>query len=410
MGNCLSNANDKADAATDVPLVINMDTAVELDTIAPVMGLSSKPVVPADFRKIKILGKGAVGRVYLVQFKENDELFAMKVLSKKEMIEKNKVKRVLTEHEVLASTDHPLIVTLYASFQAKDYLFFVMEYCPGGEFFRMLKRQPGKRLEEDAARFYAAEVLLALEYLHKCGFMYRDLKPENILLSKDGHIRLTDFDLSQKHVTPESLLSRGGTITDSATAKCTSFVGTLEYVAPEMIMGTPHDSSVDWWTFGILLYEMLFGRTPFVGKSMADAFRSIVACKLEFPSNIPISSACRELIQSLLVKQRRLGSQSGAADIKAHRFFKDINWDKLHLQTAPIIPQLESATDTKNFVPPRDGDDFDWEGTEPTRDDTFKSFGYEKRTGLTIHGQTMGSTPDLQRLGGTGRYDYTATV
>jgi len=339
---------------------------------------------PKQFRKIKILGKGAVGRVYLVEFKGTEELYAMKVLSKREMVEKNKVKRVLTEHEVLASTDHPCIVTLYASFQAKEYLFFVMEYCPGGEFFRMLKRQPGKRLSEEHARFYAAEVLLALEYLHSCGFMYRDLKPENILLNAEGHIRLTDFDLSQKTVAPEQIKKATAGAPDTATGKSSSFVGTLEYVAPEMIMGTAHDSSVDWWTFGILLYEMLFGRTPFIGKTMAEAFRSIVACKVEFPPHIPVSSACRELISSLLVKGRRLGSVGGAAEIKAHRFFHGVDWNNVGHQKPPITPVLESPTDTHNFVPPKDGDDFDWEGAEPTRDDVFKTFGYEKR-GMHIY-------------------------
>ncbi|KAL0490064.1 hypothetical protein AKO1_009382, partial [Acrasis kona] len=132
---------------------------------------------PSDFEKIKLLGRGDVGKVYLVRLKGTEKLFAMKVLKKEEMIKRNKVKRVLTEREILATTDHPFIVTLYCSFQGQDKLYFIMEYCAGGEFFRMLQRQPNKCLPEASVKFYGAEVLLALEYLHMMGFIYRDLKP-----------------------------------------------------------------------------------------------------------------------------------------------------------------------------------------------------------------------------------------
>mmetsp|Transcript_11259 Transcript_11259/g.46985 ORF Transcript_11259/g.46985 Transcript_11259/m.46985 type:complete len:352 (-) Transcript_11259:832-1887(-) len=155
-------------------------------------------VGPHQFQRLQLLGHGGIGRVFLVLLKGHNKLYAMKVLTKEEMIQRNKVKRVMTEREILATVNHPFIVTMYASFQTMDRLCFVMEYCAGGEFFRVLQKQPKKRLKEDACRFYAAEVTLALEYLHHEGFIYRDLKPENILMRESGHIALTDFDLSKQ--------------------------------------------------------------------------------------------------------------------------------------------------------------------------------------------------------------------
>ncbi|KAL0581983.1 serine/threonine protein kinase, AGC [Marasmius crinis-equi] len=162
-------------------------------------------VAPSSFLKIKMLGKGDVGKVYLVREKKSDKLFAMKVLSKSEMIRRKKIHRALTEQEILASANHPFIVTLYHSFQSHSYLYFCMEYCMGGEFFRALQMRPGKCLDESGSRFYAAEVVAALEYLHLMGWVYRDLKPENILLHESGHIMLSDFDLAKQTTEPAGL-------------------------------------------------------------------------------------------------------------------------------------------------------------------------------------------------------------
>lgn len=238
-------------------------------------------VSPSSFEKIKLLGKGDVGKVYLVREKKSDKLFAMKVLSKKEMIKRNKIKRALAEQEILATANHPFIVTLFHSFQSQDYLFFVLDYCMGGEFFRALQTRPGKCLSEEHAKFYAAEVTAALEYLHLNGYIYRDLKPENILLHQSGHIMLSDFDLSKQSgepggapVTIKQNSTNGAFLVDTrsciADFRTNSFVGTEEYIAPEVIKGCGHTSAVDWWTLGILIYEMIVSVTRWFSLQVAN--------------------------------------------------------------------------------------------------------------------------------------------
>lgn len=333
-------------------------------------------VGPGSFDKIKLIGKGDVGKVYLVREKKSSRLYAMKVLSKKEMIKRNKIKRALAEQEILATSNHPFIVTLYHSFQSEDHLYLCMEYCSGGEFFRALQTRPNKCVDEDAARFYAAEVTAALEYLHLMGFIYRDLKPENILLHQSGHIMLSDFDLSKQSDpggVPGMILAGGrnasGGISSNpnpsnmptidtksciANFRTNSFVGTEEYIAPEVIKGCGHTSAVDWWTLGILIYEMLFGTTPFKGKNRNATFANILRDEVPFPegSGAPsISNLCKSLIRKLLIKDelRRLGSRAGASDVKAHPFFRSTSWALLRHMKPPIIPNQGRGIDTVNF-------------------------------------------------------------
>jgi protein-serine/threonine kinase len=240
------------------------------------------------------------------------------------MIKRNKIKRALAEQEILATSNHPFIVTLYHSFQSEDYLYLCMEYCSGGEFFRALQTRPGKCIPEDDARFYAAEVTAALEYLHLMGFIYRDLKPESestffcflcrgeggvinwvvadpssdILLHQSGHIMLSDFDLSKQSDSggkPTMIVGKNGASTTSlptidtksciANFRTNSFVGTEEYIAPEVIKGSGHTSAVDWWTLGILIYEMLYGTTPFKGKNRNATFANILREDIPFPDH-----------------------------------------------------------------------------------------------------------------------------
>lgn len=337
-------------------------------------------VTPASFEKIKLLGRGDVGKVYLVREKRTSKLFAMKVLNKQEMVKRNKIKRALAEQEILATSNHPFIVTLYHSFQSKDYLYLCIEYCMGGEFFRALQTRERRSIREADARFYAAEVTAALEYLHLMGYIYRDLKPENILLHQSGHIMLSDFDLSKQSgalggaptmvsTSGHGLSGRsgGGSMSGASTSnllaldtkaciadfRTNSFVGTEEYIAPEVIRGNGHTSAVDWWTLGILLYEMLFGITPFKGKTRNATFANVLKQEVTFPDSgsssssgsgstgfQPVSSACKSVIRKLLIKDenKRLGSRAGASDIKAHPFFKNIQWALLRNQVPPMVP------------------------------------------------------------------------
>jgi protein-serine/threonine kinase len=324
------------------PDVYNLPS--DLSVLVPEVADDDPAHILTYFEKIRMIGRGDIGRVFLVRDTRNGNLFAMKVLAKQEMIARNKVKRVMTEREILATTDHPFIVTLYSSFQTDDRLFFLMEYCAGGEFFRMLQLQPGKRLIEPHARFYAAEVLLALEYLHMMGFIYRDLKPENILLHESGHIRLTDFDLSKQG----AMQAAGSWVIASG---ATSFVGTEEYIAPEVIEGFGQSSSVDWWTYGILLYEMMCGSTPFKGRSQQETFDNIMHGDLKFPKDGEIGKHAKDLIKKLLHPdpKKRLGAHDGAAEIKKHPWFKGVQWALIRNDDPPIVPQLSDALDTSNF-------------------------------------------------------------
>ncbi|KAI7848242.1 kinase-like domain-containing protein [Circinella umbellata] len=330
-------------------------------------------VGPSSFTKVRMLGKGDVGKVYMVRQKGSDKLYAMKVLCKREMIKRNKIKRALAEQEILSTANHPFIVTLYHSFQSQDYLYFVMEYCMGGEFFRALQLRPGKCLSEEGAKFYAAEVTAALEYLHLQGHIYRDLKPENILLHQSGHIMLTDFDLSKgSHPPGKPCIVKSSspfmppsidTRSCVSNLRTNSFVGTEEYIAPEVIKGCGHTSTVDWWTLGILIFEMLYGITPFKGNNRNETFSRILHFEPSFseqptPYGTSVTNNCKSLIRKLLHKDenKRLGSRAGASDIKAHPFFKSINFALLRHCVPPIVPLLQkpNGIDAINFrkMPP----------------------------------------------------------
>ncbi|TKW03591.1 hypothetical protein SEVIR_7G051600v4 [Setaria viridis] len=303
------------------------------------------------FKPVKPLGCGDTGSVHLVELLGSGELFAMKAMDKSVMLNRNKVHRVCIEREIYSLLDHPFLPTLYTSFQTPTHVCLITDFCPGGELFALLDRQPMKLFREESARFYAAEVVIGLEYLHSLGIIYRDLKPENILLQEDGHIVLTDFDLSfltssKPHVIKHSTSRRRRSkeflppsfVSDPATPS-NSFVGTEEYIAPEVITGAPHSSAIDWWALGILLYEMLYGRTPFRGKNRKKTFHNILHKDLTFPSSIPVSLAAKQLIHGLLQRDpsSRLGSSAGANDIKQHPFFEEIYWSLIRCMEPPAL-------------------------------------------------------------------------
>ncbi|KAG2193067.1 hypothetical protein INT46_003593, partial [Mucor plumbeus] len=350
----------------------------------------SVQVGPTDFEKVRLLGKGDVGRVYLVKHKETKKLYALKVLSKKEMIKRNKIKRAMAEQAILSSANHPFIVPLYHSFQSNQYLYFCMEFCVGGEFFRALQNRPGRVLKENEAKFYAAEVVAALEYLHLMGIVFRDLKPENILLHESGHLMLSDFDLSIQSPTaalptlvqPNSPFSRQPMLDTRScmNLRTNSFVGTEEYLAPEVIRGNGHTSTVDWWTLGILVYEMICGYTPFKGPTRDDTFELILNQTVEFPdySSNPyyrgpgLSSYCKSFIRKLLCKneKKRLGARAGASEVKSHSFFKSINFALLRNMKPPIIPNKDNPIRAIHFNRLKESVSFDLHADNSNQDIT----------------------------------------
>ncbi|XP_042509403.1 phototropin-2-like [Macadamia integrifolia] len=306
------------------------------------------------FKPIRPLGCGDTGSVHLVELNGTGELYAMKAMDKSMMMSRNKVHRACIEREIVSLLDHPFLPTLYTSFQTDTHVCLITDFCPGGELFALLDKQPLKIFKEESARFYAAEVVVGLEYLHCLGIIYRDLKPENLLLQKDGHIVLTDFDLSfltscQPEViqTPKPTKRRSRrsrsqpppTFVAEPVTLSNSFVGTEEYIAPEIITGAGHSSAIDWWALGILLYEMIYGRTPFRGKNRQKTFANILRKDLTFPRSIPVSLTARQLIHGLLHRDpaNRLGSTHGSTEIKQHPFFRGINWPLIRCMSPPPL-------------------------------------------------------------------------
>ncbi|KAJ6794458.1 phototropin-2-like [Iris pallida] len=328
------------------------------------------------FKPVRPLGCGDTGSVHLVELQGTGELFAMKAMDKSVMLNRNKVHRACVEREIYSMLDHPFLPTLYTSFQTTTHVCLITDFCSGGELFALLERQPMKIFKEEAARFYAAEVVIALEYLHCLGIIYRDLKPENILLRKDGHVVLTDFDLSfltssKPQVTYPELPTRRKKsghrpppiFLAEPSTQSNSFVGTEEYIAPEIITGAGHSSAIDWWALGILLYEMLYGRTPFRGKNRQKTFSNILHKDLTFPSSIPVSLMGRQLMNGLLHRDpaNRIGSKSGANEIKEHPFFRDINWPLIQCMPPP---ELDVPLQIIGKEPDSNSKDTEWDEAE----------------------------------------------
>ncbi|KAL9293950.1 putative phototropin-1, protein kinase AGC-RSK-2 family [Arabidopsis thaliana] len=315
---------------------------------------SGEPIGLKHFKPVKPLGSGDTGSVHLVELVGTDQLFAMKAMDKAVMLNRNKVHRARAEREILDLLDHPFLPALYASFQTKTHICLITDYYPGGELFMLLDRQPRKVLKEDAVRFYAAQVVVALEYLHCQGIIYRDLKPENVLIQGNGDISLSDFDLScltsckpqllipsidEKKKKKQQKSQQTPIFMAEPMRASNSFVGTEEYIAPEIISGAGHTSAVDWWALGILMYEMLYGYTPFRGKTRQKTFTNVLQKDLKFPASIPASLQVKQLIFRLLQRdpKKRLGCFEGANEVKQHSFFKGINWALIRCTNPPEL-------------------------------------------------------------------------
>ncbi|KAL7713505.1 Protein kinase C [Entamoeba marina] len=295
---------------------------------------SAVPVKQKDFIHICFLGKGAYGKVFLVKMKNTDDYFAMKTIEKKQVIEYEEIEHTMSERRILSKLHHPFLVNLHYSFQTPSHLFYIIDYCPGGELYYYLQKK--RSVTEEDAKFYAAQILLAIEHLHSSRIVYRDIKPENILIDSDGYLRLTDFGLSKENVGKDNTTG--------------TFCGTPEYLAPEVVIGKNYAESVDWWGFGILIYEMIHGNAPFTSEDIQDLFQLIVHTPLKFPTESYPSLECKECITQLLVKDpsKRLTDPDL---IKSLPWFKGFDWEALYKKkmTPPYIPVLKDKADTSNF-------------------------------------------------------------
>ncbi|GAB4829214.1 Serine/threonine-protein kinase AGC1-7 [Ancistrocladus abbreviatus] len=410
MNSISTRSNSLESTSTSAPLKPHTGGDTRWDAINLVNSRDT-PIGHGHFRLLKRLGYGDIGSVYLVELRGTSTYYAMKVMDKASLANRNKLIRVQTEREILGLLDHPFLPTLYTHFETDKFYCLVIEFCSGGNLHSLRQKQPNKYFAEEAARFYASEVLLALEYLHMLGIVYRDLKPENVLVRDEGHIMLSDFDLSLRcsvnptlvkssstHVStggsggildeelavqgcmqPSSFFPRilptkknrksksdfglfvNGSLpelmAEPTNVRSMSFVGTHEYLAPEIIRGEGHGSAVDWWTFGIFLYELLHGTTPFKGHGNRATLHNVVEQPLRFPDSPQVSMAARDLIRGLLVKepQKRIAYKRGATEIKQHPFFEGVNWALVRSGTPPYIPEpVDFSRYASKDTPPMD--------------------------------------------------------
>ncbi|KAJ8762244.1 hypothetical protein K2173_007400 [Erythroxylum novogranatense] len=316
-----------------------------------------------DFEIIKPISRGAFGKVFLARKRITGDLFAIKAVKKMDMLRKNDVQRIVAERNILITVRNPFVVRFFYSFTCRDNLYLVMEYLNGGDLYSLLRKVGC--LEEEVARIYIAELVLALEYLHSMGIVHRDLKPDNILIAHDGHIKLTDFGLSKIGLINSTMDLSGsetkGDISLDVLTPCSqhsenrnqhSAVGTPDYLAPEILLGTEHGYAADWWSVGIILFELITGIPPFNADRPELIFDNILNGKIPWPS-VPddLSYEAQDLIKRLLIldPDRRLGAK-GSMEVKAHLFFEGIDWNNLALQKAAFVPSPDTVDDTSYFV------------------------------------------------------------
>lgn len=305
----------------------------------------------SDYEVLKLISNGAYGAVYLVKEKTTRQRFAMKKINKNNLMLRNQVEQVFAERDIMSFTDNPFVVSMYCSFETKKHLCLVMEYVEGGDCANLLKNIGP--LPPDMARFYFAETVLAVEYLHSYGIVHRDLKPDNLLITALGHIKLTDFGLSKMGLMSLATnLYEGYIDRDTRQFSDKQVFGTPEYIAPEVILRQGYGKPVDWWSMGIILYEFLIGCVPFFGETPEELFAHTVNDDIEWPDedDWPVQPEGKDIITALLHQnpRDRLGT-GGSHEVKEHPYFYGVNWNSLLRQKAEFVPQLINDEDTSYF-------------------------------------------------------------
>jgi serum/glucocorticoid-regulated kinase 2 len=295
---------------------------------------SGRPLAIDDFELTTVIGKGSFGKVMQVRKRDTQRIYALKTIRKAHIVDRGEITHTLAERLVLSRVTNPFIVPLKFSFQSEQKLYLVLAFVNGGELFHHLQRE--QKFNEERSRFYSAELLLALEHLHDLDVVYRDLKPENILLDYTGHIALCDFGLCKLNMKDNDMTN--------------TFCGTPEYLAPEILNGAGYNRTIDWWTLGVLLYEMLVGLPPFYDEITDKMYEKILRDPLVFPDEVAPSA--RTILTGLLTRDpaQRLGV-NGAEEIKRHPFFEKIDWQRLAQKKIqpPFKPSVRSPVDVSNF-------------------------------------------------------------
>ena len=312
-----------------------------------------------DYESIAIIGRGAFGEVHVCREKKTGKIYAIKKIKKCILILKNQIRHVINEQIIMSKASSPWIVELKASFQEDEYLYLVMEYLPGGDLMNLLIQKD--ILTEKEAKFYISELILAIESIHNLDCIHRDIKPDNILIDKNGHIKLSDFGLAKisdklyekedekyKNFLQNKNNEKNQKMTHNKNFSC---VGTAYYVAPEVLKKSGYDKDIDWWSVGVIFFEMLVGYAPFCSKETTEVCYKVLNWKdfLNIPKKVKISEEAKDLIYKLINNSDDRLGKNGSEEIKRHPFFKGVNWNNIRNSKAPFIPELKNEYDTKYF-------------------------------------------------------------